>query len=70
MALEIISITIETNLKSMDATVLLRKGNKILTGGNMETKCGEETEGKSLTQLLPSGSLTLMGSHYNNIEKM
>jgi hypothetical protein len=28
------------------ASVLLRWGNKILTGGNMETKCGAETEGK------------------------
>ena len=26
--------------KSVDASVILRKGNKILTGRNMETKCG------------------------------
>jgi hypothetical protein len=32
---------------SVDASVLLRRGNKILTGGNMETKCGTETEGKA-----------------------
>jgi hypothetical protein len=31
----------------VDASVLLRKGNKILTEGNMETKCGAETEGKA-----------------------
>ena len=36
----------------MDASVLLIKGNKILTGGNVETKCGAETEGKA-TQRLP-----------------
>jgi hypothetical protein len=27
----------------VDASVLLRRGNKIVTGGNMETKCGAET---------------------------
>ena len=32
--------------QSVDVSVLLRKGNKILTGGNTETKCGAETEGK------------------------
>jgi hypothetical protein len=37
--------------KRMDASVLLRKGNKILTGGNMETKCGAETEGKVIQRL-------------------
>jgi hypothetical protein len=26
-------------------------GNKILTGGNMETKCGAETEGKAIQRL-------------------
>jgi hypothetical protein len=30
--------------QSVDASDLLRKQNKILTGGNMETKCGAETE--------------------------
>ena len=30
--------------QSVDASVLLRRGNKILTGGNMKTKCGAETE--------------------------
>jgi hypothetical protein len=29
--------------QSVDASVILRRGNKILTGGNMETKCGAET---------------------------
>jgi hypothetical protein len=31
--------------QSVGALVLLRKENKILTGANMETKCGAETEG-------------------------
>jgi hypothetical protein len=29
--------------RSVDASVLLRRGNKIITRGNMETKCGAET---------------------------
>jgi hypothetical protein len=29
--------------QSVDASVLLRSGNKIFTGGNMETKCRAET---------------------------
>jgi hypothetical protein len=39
----------------VDASVLLRRGNKILTGGNMETKCGAETEGKVTQKLLYLG---------------
>jgi hypothetical protein len=38
-------------LKKEDQTVLLRKGNKILKGGNMETNCGAETEGKAIQRL-------------------
>ena len=37
--------------RSMDASVLLRRGNKILTGGNMGTKCEAETEGKTIQRL-------------------
>jgi hypothetical protein len=33
----------------VDASVLLRMGNKILTGGNRETKCGAETIGECPT---------------------
>jgi hypothetical protein len=33
--------------QSVGASVLLRKGNKILTGANTETKCRAETEGKA-----------------------
>ena len=37
--------------QNVDASVLLRRGNKILTEGNMETKCGAETEGKAIQRL-------------------
>jgi hypothetical protein len=37
--------------QSMDTSVLLRRGNKILTGGNMETKYGTKTEGKAIQRL-------------------
>jgi hypothetical protein len=37
--------------QSVDASLLLRRGNKILTGGNMEIKCGAETEGKAIQRL-------------------
>jgi hypothetical protein len=33
------------------ASVLLRRGNKILMGGNMETKCGADTGGKAMQRL-------------------
>jgi hypothetical protein len=35
----------------VDASVLLRRGNKVLTGANMKTKCGAETEGKTIHRL-------------------
>ena len=34
--------------QSEDASVLLRRRNKILTGGKIDTKCGAETEGKAI----------------------
>ena len=37
--------------QSVDASVLLRRDNKILMGGNMETKCGAKTEGKAIQRL-------------------
>ena len=37
--------------QSVDASVLLRRENKILTGENIETKCGAETEGKAIQRL-------------------
>jgi hypothetical protein len=45
----------KTEDQSEDASVVLRRGNKILTGGNMETKCGAETEGKAIQRLLHLG---------------
>jgi succinyl-CoA synthetase beta subunit len=35
--------------------VLLRRENKILTGGNMETMFGAETEGKAIQRFLHHG---------------
>ena len=40
---------------NVDASVLFRRVNKILTGRNMETKCGAETEGKSIQRLPQQG---------------
>jgi hypothetical protein len=37
--------------QSVDTSVLLRRGNKILRGGNIETKCGAETVGKAIQRL-------------------
>jgi hypothetical protein len=37
--------------QSVDALVLLRWVNKILTGGDTETKCVAETEGKTIQRL-------------------
>jgi hypothetical protein len=33
--------------QSVDASVLLRRGNKILIGENTEKECGAETKGKA-----------------------
>ena len=35
----------------VDTSVLLRRGNKIPMGGDTETKCGPETEGKAIQRL-------------------
>ena len=37
--------------QSEDSLVLLRKRNKILMGGDPETKCGADTEGKAIQRL-------------------
>jgi hypothetical protein len=34
--------------QSVGVSILLRKGNKMLAGTNMETKCRAETEGKAI----------------------
>jgi hypothetical protein len=38
--------------QNVDASVLFRRVKKLLTEGNMETKCGAKTEGKAI-QTLP-----------------
>jgi hypothetical protein len=48
--------------QSVDASVLLRRGNKILRVENMETKCGTETEGKAF-QRLPHFGIHPIYSH-------
>ena len=40
--------------QNVDASVLFGGVNKILTGGNMKTKCGAETEGKAILKLPPT----------------
>ena len=42
--------------QSVDASVLLRGGNKMLMGENTETNCGAETEEKATQRLLPGNS--------------
>jgi hypothetical protein len=37
--------------QSVGASDLLRKVKKIVMRGNMETKCGEDTEGKAIQRL-------------------
>jgi hypothetical protein len=44
--------------QNVDASFLFRMGNKILTGGNMETKCGTETEGKAIPSHLGIHSIS------------
>jgi hypothetical protein len=41
------------NEHSVDSSVLLRRGNKILSEANMETKCGTETERKGHPEISP-----------------
>jgi hypothetical protein len=48
--------------QSVGASILLRRGNNILMGANMETKCGAETEGKTIQRLLHLGIQPI----YNN----
>ena len=41
--------------QNVDASVLLRRVNKILTGGIMEKKCGKETEEMAIKRLFYLG---------------
>jgi hypothetical protein len=49
-------------VQSVVTSVLLKRGNKILTGGNIETKSGTETEGKAI-QRLPYPGIHPIYSH-------
>jgi hypothetical protein len=49
--------------QTADASVLLRRVNKILTGGNMETKCGTETKGKVMQRLPHPGIHPIYSCH-------
>jgi hypothetical protein len=48
--------------KSVDASVLLRRVNKLFTVGYKEIKCGTETEGKAI-QRLPHRGIHSIYSH-------
>jgi len=48
--------------QNVDASVLLRRGSKIFTGGNTGTKNGAETEGKAI-QRLPHLGIHSICSH-------
>ena len=48
--------------QNVDASVFLRSVNEILTGGNMETRCGAETEAKAI-QRLPHLGIHPIHSH-------
>jgi hypothetical protein len=37
--------------QNIDASLLFRRVNKMLTGGNMKTKCGADSEGKAIQRL-------------------
>ena len=45
--------------QSVGVSILLRRGNKILMGANMETKYGADTEGKAIQR---PGDLSLIQS--------
>jgi hypothetical protein len=48
--------------QSVDTSVLLRRGSKLLIGGNMETKCEAESEGKAI-QRVPHLGIYPLYSH-------
>jgi hypothetical protein len=50
----------------VDDSVLLRKGNKILKGGNMQTKLGAETEEMTI-QRLPHLGIHPINNHQTQI---
>jgi hypothetical protein len=48
--------------QSVDVSLLHKRGNKILMGGNTETKCEAKTEGKTI-QRLPHLGIPPIYSH-------
>jgi hypothetical protein len=50
--------------QSMDASILLRRGNKIPVEGVTETKCGAETKGMTI-QRLPHLGIHPINNHQN-----
>jgi hypothetical protein len=59
--------------QSVGASVLLKRGNKILTGGDTEIKCGAETEGKDIQRLPYLGSIPYIVTkprHYCGCQKV
>jgi hypothetical protein len=52
--------------QGVDDLVLLRRGNKIFTGGKAETKCGAETERKAI-QRLPHLGIHPIYSHQTQV---
>ena len=50
--------------QNVNDSVLFRRMNKILPGGNMETKCREETEGKAIQRLPIWGSIPYTKPRY------
>ena len=47
--------------QNVNASVLLRRVNKLLTGGNIQAKCGSETEGKAIKRLTYLGYIPYRG---------
>ena len=59
--------------QSMDASVLLRRGNKILTGGNIETKCEHRLKEKPSRDCPHWGSIpytVLKPRHYEGCQEV
>jgi hypothetical protein len=50
--------------QSVSASVLLRRGNKILTGTNKETKCRTQTEGNAIQRLSHMGIYPIYSTVY------
>jgi hypothetical protein len=50
--------------QNVDASVLLRRRNKILMRGNTKTKCEAETEGKAIQRLPHLGNSSQIQTPY------